>query len=128
VGPFCVLVGFFCIFQQLIQTEDFHAGNRDESIIVRQKGREKIELARMRSRQEYTLEEFVEAKEACTLEILDIEENIRSLNECKSASESFARLAQLQIFDLAHIWTIAKPDQKQRVQNLLFEGGLEYSE
>jgi len=54
-------------------------------------------------------------------------ENIRRINECKSASASFVRFAELQIIDLAHIWTIAKPGQRQRVQNLLFEGGLEYS-
>jgi hypothetical protein len=29
--------------------------------------------------------------------------------------------------DIAHAWEIADPEQRQRVQNLLFEGGLHYS-
>jgi hypothetical protein len=29
--------------------------------------------------------------------------------------------------DIANAWRIAKPEQRHRVQNLLFEGGLDYS-
>ena len=70
--------------------------------LLEEKKREKIELARMRSRQEF-IGDFEKASAACALEILDIQEKYRRLNEIKSASESFARLAQLQVFDLAHI-------------------------
>ncbi len=30
--------------------------------------------------------------------------------------------------DIARAWEIAEPEQRQRVQNLLFEGGLHYSQ
>ena len=29
--------------------------------------------------------------------------------------------------DIANVWRIAAPEQRQRVQNLLFDGGLDYS-
>lgn len=40
--------------------------------------------------------------------------------------DSLVRFAQLQVSDLAHLWRIANPRQRERVQTLLFEGGLEY--
>jgi len=98
------------------------------SIRLEDKKREKTELVWMRSRKELSQEEFEAAKSACALEIFDIEENILRLKEFKSASDAFLRFAQLQITDLANVWTIAKPEQRQLVQNLLFEGGLDYSQ
>jgi site-specific DNA recombinase len=94
---------------------------------LEEKEQEKIELVRMRSRKELSPDEFEMAKTACALEISNIKEEILRLEECGAASESFVRFAQLQITDLTHVWTVAKPEQRQLVQNLLFEGGLDYS-
>jgi hypothetical protein len=39
----------------------------------------------------------------------------------------FVRFAELLLMDIARAWQIAKPEQRQRVQNLLFHDGLQYS-
>ena len=56
-----------------------------------------------------------------------MEEEIHILNELKAASETFVRFTQLQITNMANLWAIAKPEQRRRVQKLLFKTGLEYS-
>ena len=95
---------------------------------LEEKKHEKTEPVRMRSRKEPSAEEFEAAKSQCALEILRIEEDMLRLEECGAASGSFVRFAQLQITDLAQVWSAAKPEQRQLVQNLLFEGGLDYSQ
>jgi hypothetical protein len=45
----------------------------------------------------------------------------------KGTADSFVRFAELQLMDIANAWRIADPEQRQWVQNLLFEGGLDYS-
>lgn len=91
------------------------------------KKQEKLRLVRMRSREELTPAEFDEAKSACLLEISVIEQEILHLNGLMAVSESFVKFAQLQVTNMANFWSIASPDQRQRLQHLLFEGGLEYS-
>jgi hypothetical protein len=41
--------------------------------------------------------------------------------------EAFIRFAELTLLDIAATWQLASPENRQRVQNLLFEGGLHYS-
>ena len=41
--------------------------------------------------------------------------------------EAFIRFAELALLDIAGTWQMASPENRQRVQNLLFEGGLHYS-
>jgi hypothetical protein len=47
----------------------------------------------------------------------------------RATAGSFVRFAELQLADadIASTWRIAAPEQQQRVQNLLFDGGLNYS-
>ena len=76
---------------------------------------------------EISKEEFEEANAAFRDKICKVEENIRSLASTSATANSFVRFAELQLTDLAHVWRIASPEQRERVQNLLFEGGLDYS-
>ena len=41
--------------------------------------------------------------------------------------EAFIQFAELSLLDIAGTWQMASPENRQRVQNLLFEGGLHYS-
>ena len=41
--------------------------------------------------------------------------------------EAFLRFAELSLVDIAGTWKMATPENRQKVQNLLFEGGLHYS-
>jgi hypothetical protein len=95
--------------------------------VLENKKQEKSQLVTMRAHKELTPEEFEEAKAACLLEISKMEGEIHLLNGLKTASESFVSFAQSQIINIANLWMIASPEQRRRLQNLLFEGGLEYS-
>ena len=87
----------------------------------------KFELLKMRMRDELTLEEFEQAKAALAIETYQLEEEMKAVESRLATADSFLRFAELQLVDLANVWRIAGPEQQQRVQNLLFERGLDYS-
>lgn len=72
-------------------------------------------------------EEFQEANAEFARNLYQIEEQLRIVALSRSTSDSFLRFAELQFMDIGNAWRIAGPAQRQRVQNLLFEGGLDYS-
>jgi hypothetical protein len=87
----------------------------------------KANLLTMRMNGEVTREEFEEANAAFRDKILDIEEKVRTFASTRVTAESFVHFAELQLTDMAHVWRIASPEQRERVQNLLFQDGLDYS-
>jgi hypothetical protein len=56
-----------------------------------------------------------------------IEEQIRALRGEGSTMEAFVQFAELSLMDVGGAWRIAAPENRVRVQNLLFEEGLDYS-
>ena len=72
--------------------------------------------------------QYGEANEEFSAEIAVIEQELQALSSKKGTQDAFVRFAELQLVDLANTWQMAAPDQRQRVQNLLFEGGLHYSQ
>jgi site-specific DNA recombinase len=87
----------------------------------------KFQLLKMRMQGELSSEEFEQAKADFAVEMYDIEEQLRVVTSRRDSADSFVRFAELQLMDIASAWRIAGPEQRQRVQNLLFEGGLDYS-
>jgi site-specific DNA recombinase len=87
----------------------------------------KNKLLTMRMDGEISREEFEEAKTAAQTAIYKIEEKLRFLESNLATAESFGHFAELQLTDMAKVWRIASPEQRERVQNLLFQGGLDYS-
>jgi site-specific DNA recombinase len=87
----------------------------------------KFQLLKMRMQDELSSEEFEQAKADLGAEMYSIEEQLRAVTSRRDSADSFVRFAELQLVDIANAWRIAGPEQKQRVQNLLFEGGLDYS-
>jgi hypothetical protein len=87
----------------------------------------KFELMKMRMRGELSREEFEQANADLASEIYVIEEQLRTVASRRDTADSFVRFAELQLMDIANAWRIAGPEQRQRVQNLLFEDGLDYS-
>ena len=85
------------------------------------------ELRKMRMRGELSLEEFKQAKAEHEAETYDIDEQLRALSSKQTTADSFVRFAELQLVDMANVWRIAEPEQKHRVQKLLFGDGLAYS-
>jgi hypothetical protein len=100
---------------------------RKLSQTLQAKKREKLGLVLMRSRGELSTEEFEEAKTASSLEISKIEMEVSRLDALKTSAEFFVRFASSQAIDLANVWELARPDLRQRLQDLLFGTGLEYS-
>jgi site-specific DNA recombinase len=87
----------------------------------------KRELIMMRTGGELTREEFEQANAELGVKVFELEEQQRALASNAATVESFVSFARLQLMDISKAWQIAGPDQRQRVQNLLFAQGLEYS-
>jgi hypothetical protein len=81
----------------------------------------------LRVKGDLSQEEFEEAKAALSDKIFGIEARQQTLASSRATADSFVRFAELQLGDMAHVWRIASPEQRERVQNLLFERGLDYS-
>jgi site-specific DNA recombinase len=97
------------------------------SVALNEQKNTKSGLIRMRMHDEITLADFNEAKADCEKEIARIESKVREINSRRADADSFVRFAELQLVDIAKIWQIAGPEARQRVQNLLFQDGLQYS-
>ena len=54
--------------------------------------------------------------------------NCEPLDARQVTQEVFLRFTKIHLMDVAGAWQLGTPEQKHRVQNLLFEGGLFYSE
>ena len=59
-------------------------------------------------------------------EIGAIEAELRLIESDAGKMDSFIRFAELRLVDMSRVWEIASPEQRQRVQNLLFRDGLDY--
>jgi len=87
----------------------------------------KSKLLRMRLEGELAAEEFEEEKANLEVERYQIEDQKRGIVSMQATADSFLRFAELHLADIANVWRIAGPEQRQRVQNLLFREGLAYS-
>jgi site-specific DNA recombinase len=95
-------------------------------VIVDQQRRYKTELFKMRMRGEIDAQELEEQKARLTVEMYETEEKMRVVADAQASSDSFLRFAQLQLMDMRTVWEMAGPEERQRVQNLLFDGALSY--
>jgi hypothetical protein len=60
-------------------------------------------------------------------EIAVIEAKLQEVHSEGMTMEAFLRFAELSLTDLAGTWRLAAPEDRARVQSLLFEDGLDYS-
>lgn len=84
-------------------------------------------LLQLRVKGEISREEFEEANDVYREKILEMEDRLRACASDRATADSFVRFAELQVMDMAKVWRMANPEQRERVQNLLFQGGLDYS-
>jgi site-specific DNA recombinase len=87
----------------------------------------KSELLRMRLRGEIPQTEFEQSNSEFGAEIAVLEQELQAINSSRATMDAFVRFAELQLMDIARAWQIADPEQRQRVQNLLFNDGLAFS-
>jgi site-specific DNA recombinase len=71
---------------------------------------------------------YKEAEVEFCVEIAVLEKELRALDSQQMTQDAFLRFVNLHMVDVAGAWQLATVEQKHRVQNLLFEGGLFYSE
>jgi site-specific DNA recombinase len=74
-----------------------------------------------------TAEQFKEGDAEFGGEIAVIEQEVMALDSQRDTLDAFMQFAQIHLTDIAGAWEIAAPEQRQRVQNLLFKDGLLYS-
>jgi site-specific DNA recombinase len=74
-----------------------------------------------------TAEQFKEGDEEFGAEIAVTEQEIQAIGSQRETLDAFIRFSEIHMTDIARAWEIAEPEQRQRVQNLLFQDGLLYS-
>lgn len=72
-------------------------------------------------------EEYKNGDEEFAAEIANLERGLEDTRSERATLDAFIRFSELLLLDIAQAWKIAEPEQRQRVQNLLFESGLHYS-
>ena len=70
---------------------------------------------------------YTEANEEFEREIAGTEKELLAITPRQSTQDAFVRFAKIHLMDVAEAWQLATPEQRGRVQNLLFDGGLAYS-
>jgi site-specific DNA recombinase len=111
------------------------AGQRDEQKEVRRLEARLAEQKRLKrklldSMFEGTISNatYKETEEEFRVEIAATENALRDLDDRQLTQDAFLRFAKLHMANIAGAWQAATAEQKHRVQNLLFEDGLFYSE
>ncbi len=87
----------------------------------------KTALFKMRMRGEITADDFEEQKASLAVEAYELQEQMGAVAETQATADSFLRFAELCRMDMAAVWSMAGPEERHRVQKLLFEDGLAYS-
>ncbi len=84
----------------------------------------KTELLRAKLRGELSQSDFEQANTDFGHEIAALEGELQLIQSSKATLESFVRFAELSLADISIAWSKAFPEQRIRVQNLLFQDGL----
>ena len=87
----------------------------------------KSHLVRDKVRGEVSSADYEEENANLKQEIQIIEQQLEAAASSRASLESFVRFAELMLADVATAWEKAQPEQRQRVQNLLFPEGIRYS-
>jgi site-specific DNA recombinase len=73
-------------------------------------------------------DDYKEGNAEYCAEMAVAEQELLAIESKRGILSEFVRFAELHLSDIARAWQIAEPHQRQRVQNLLFDGGLHYSQ
>ena len=87
----------------------------------------KSALLKAKLRGEVSNADYQQANAEFVDEIGELEQQLEVIASSQATLESFVRFAELMLADIAAAWQRANPEQRQRVQNLLFPEGISYS-
>jgi site-specific DNA recombinase len=88
----------------------------------------KSELLRTKLRGEVPQSDYAQLNAEFDLEAADIDAQLQSAAKNRLSPEAFVRFAKAMLLDIGEAWRRAGAEQKQRVQNFLFQSGLHYSQ
>ena len=88
----------------------------------------KSELRKSKLRGEITQTDYAQANAEFDSEIAALEEQLRATTFGRVALKAFLGFANAMLIDLAAAWQRAQGEQRVRVQNLLFQNGLRFSQ
>jgi len=88
----------------------------------------KSDLLRAKLRGEVSQPDYAQMNTEFDLKVADLQAQIEAAKRNGIAHEAFARFANAMLLDVAEAWRLAGAEQKQGVQNLLFQNGLRYSQ
>jgi hypothetical protein len=88
----------------------------------------KSELLRAKLRGEVCQADYAQANAEFDTEMAALDEQLQSARSNRLSLDAFLRFAQVMLIDVAGAWQRAGAEQKVRVQNLLFQSGLRYSQ
>jgi len=86
----------------------------------------KAELLRAKLRGEVNQADYAQANADFDAEIDDITQKLQAGWSQRGTLEAFLRFAKLMLVDIAAAWQRADVEQRLRVQNFLFQGGIAY--
>ncbi len=89
---------------------------------------QKFELLSAKLRGEVPQADYAMANDEFDRQATNVEIQIQSITSLRVAPDAFVRFAKAMLIDIRQAWLHAKPEQKQRVQNFLFQDGLCYSQ
>jgi site-specific DNA recombinase len=88
----------------------------------------KSELLRAKLRGEVPQSDYAQLNAEFDLEAAEIDAELLSVAKNRVSPEAFVRFAKAMQLDIGEAWWHAGAEQKQRVQNFLFQGDLRYSQ
>ena len=98
------------------------------SAALEEQDRVTFSMVKLRAKGEITAEEFEQARAHQAIETSAAKDKLAKAMSRRAEAETFSRFAQLHLADLSTLWTRAEPEQKVRVQKLLFAEGLVYGQ
>jgi len=105
---------------------DAGAANKRLTARLEEQKKLKSELLRAKLRGEVTQADYAQATAEFDDDIDGITQKLRAVRSQRGTLDAFLRFTELMLVDVAAAWQRADAEQRLRVQNFLFQGGISY--
>jgi hypothetical protein len=105
---------------------DTGGATRELTARLEEQKRLKAELLRARLRGEVNQADYAQANADFDDDIAGITQELHAVRSQRGTLDAFLRFAKLMLVDVAAAWQRADAEQRLRVQNFLFQGGVAY--
>jgi len=105
---------------------DTGSATRELTARLEEQKKLKAELLRARLRGEVNQADYAQANADFDDDIANITQELHAVRSQRGTLDAFLRFAKLMLVDVAAAWQRADAEQRLRVQNFLFQGGVAY--